>query len=275
MSVAATHHSLFMSSNGLLFGCGLNNHGQVGSIPLISSSSSSSNKLDAISILVPRPIVCNAPAVCGRIQSKERNCGGTTDVKSNYIPKVDESSTATRSDNDIIDSEVILVVTDCIDKLVLQEQSCMDNDIAPIDNSATSLASSRGQPTLLPQPACEEQKEEEQTEKLYCRVPILRSIGCGEFHSAAVTVDGRLIAWGNCPRLHVAASVLSPHNSNANITTSTTASGYFYRWMNAPPHHEFIDPKKIDVTALVSEEKQSVVIDQMTCSGSGILFQFN
>ena len=55
MAAAASHHSLFLSSSGAIFGCGLNNRGQVGSLPFACSSKSS--KTDLASVLAPRPVV--------------------------------------------------------------------------------------------------------------------------------------------------------------------------------------------------------------------------
>jgi alpha-tubulin suppressor-like RCC1 family protein len=53
-SVQASHHTLFLSDSRLLFGCGLNNHNQVGSLPTLQSNN---YKYDDISILYPRPIL--------------------------------------------------------------------------------------------------------------------------------------------------------------------------------------------------------------------------
>ena len=57
MSASAGHaHTIFLSDSGHLFGCGMNNRGQVGSLPLRGDETKKS-KIDKSSVIFPYPVI--------------------------------------------------------------------------------------------------------------------------------------------------------------------------------------------------------------------------
>jgi len=260
VSVAATHHSLFLAASGLLFGCGLNNHGQVGCIPLldISSIPSSRSSLDAVSVLAPQPIVLSANSAAKSPLKEEGSVSHySTERKldldinsickdSAMLPK--ESSTS--GYNAVLEFEVEEALRDCIDAIVLALSFC---DNALEDTAKAVSSTSLG---LL------SKQSRDRDDVINCRVPKLRSIACGDFHSAAVTADGRLIAWGYCPRIQK-ANIIS-HNNNKVNTSTENMDEHCFSWSAAPFHHPISTVNNIVVT--------SQFVDEMACSGSQILF---
>eukprot|EP01034_Spumella_vulgaris_P022474 gene22474-28602_t len=73
VSASASHHTLFRTLSGLLFGCGLNDCGQVGAMADSPRHVAAAFKLDRVSVLVPRPIVYSTTA------TREEN-GSQTEV---------------------------------------------------------------------------------------------------------------------------------------------------------------------------------------------------
>jgi alpha-tubulin suppressor-like RCC1 family protein len=100
---AGLAHTLFLSSNGLLFGCGLNIQGQVGSLHEIKERIAF-DKYDNSSILVPRPIVFNSVTTYsfnnkGNLTSEMTNIHEYTKIKN--ISCGDTHSIATSIDGQI------------------------------------------------------------------------------------------------------------------------------------------------------------------------------